>query len=163
MTTLGDYSSLFEVGLAVGLTLALFRAPIDLRMRSIRHQAEQEATLIKGGRTPVAKAKWRLLLAVRLRFAKATRDAEQEARWPILGVLAGAAANLVSLIVACVAAGDEAGLRFKVYAVSISVLYYIVILGWMEMIGRRELQGLRETLGRIRRADTLDKVEAIQV
>ena len=51
MATYGDFSSLLQLGVGVGIGLSLFRAPVDLRVAKLMRILGGEITALRGSET----------------------------------------------------------------------------------------------------------------
>ena len=68
MVTYGEFSSLLQLGVGIGIGLSIFKAPIDLRTNRIGRVLDAEILALRGGASDFTKQKRRELMMLRSRF-----------------------------------------------------------------------------------------------
>lgn len=102
MATYGDFSSLLQLGVGIGIGLSLFRAPVDLRASKLMRAMDNELTVLRNPNNPFARTKWRDVRQLRYRFGQ-VRDILDRIQLPFMwAALALAVLNLAALVVATV-------------------------------------------------------------
>lgn len=149
MTTYGDFSSLLQLGVGIGIGLSLFRAPVDLRASKLIRTIDNELTVLRNPINPFAKAKWRDVRQLRYRFGQ-VRDSLDRVQLPFMwAALTLAALNLAALVVATVdkervACGAELyGLLF------VTIGGFLLLLAALEGLARWHLAPIRAELKQI--------------
>jgi len=149
MATYGDFSSLLQLGVGIGIGLSLFRAPVDLRASKLIRVMDNELTVLRNPNNPFAKTKWRDVRQLRYRFGQ-IRDGLDRLQLPFMwAALALAVLNLAALVVATVdkervACGAELyGLLF------ITIGGFFILLAALEVLARWHLGPIRAELKQI--------------
>jgi hypothetical protein len=68
MATMGEFSSLLQLGFGIGIGLSYFRAPVELRSASLGKAVDDEITVIAGVNTAKAQEKRGELSSLKLAF-----------------------------------------------------------------------------------------------
>jgi hypothetical protein len=150
MATLGEFSSLLQLGFGIGIGLSLFRAPVDLRTAKLAREIDGDLAAIRGVASEVARTKRRGLMTLKLRFANTRRELDSKQIPFMIAALLGALANLAGLIAASsdaqrtLSSGQQAGLIF------LSSGYFLLLALCLEVLARWYLTALFEELKRVR-------------
>lgn len=83
MSTLIDFSSLFQLGFATGIGLGLFQAPVRLRIDRLSRSIDNELVLLDGTNDAVAKNRLLKLQSLKIEVASARFRLERDQRWPL--------------------------------------------------------------------------------
>jgi len=154
MASFGDFSSLLQLGVGIGIGLSLFRAPVDLRVNSISRVVENELIALEGVKTPFAITKRRDISDLKLRFLT-IRDRLNRTMVPfMIAAVIGALINLVALIDATFNAERELSSAVSYWMLFIAVGWFIVELFVLEIIARARLGELQKDLDLLRRRRT---------
>ncbi len=146
MATLGEYSSLLQLGVGLGIGLSLFRAPVDLRVSKLTERMDDEMTVLQHVGTSAAKERIAILSSIRLDFAKEKIKAEETLAYFLAASLAGAGANWFALIWASRDAGAALSVWGELGLITLSVLYYLAILAILELLARRRFADVNRRL-----------------
>ena len=73
MATLGEYSSLLQLGFGIGIGLSIFRAPMDLMSKAFEKDLNAELDVISEIQTPRAVSMRGRLSDVKLEFAQTSK------------------------------------------------------------------------------------------
>lgn len=149
MATYGDFSSLLQLGVGIGIGLSLFRAPVDLRASKLMRVMDNELTVLRNPNNPFARTKWRDVRQLRYRFGQ-VRDTLDRVQLPFMWVaLALAVLNLAALIMATldkerIACGAELyGLLF------VTIGGFFILLAALEGLARWHLGPIQAELKQI--------------
>src|SRR5687767_12270602 len=107
MVTYGDFSSLLQLGVGLGIGLSVFRAPVDLRVSRITRIIDAEIAALSGTQTDVGRRKRIAFMDLRLSFATKSRGLENLQVPFMFTAVAAAALNLCGLIYATLSADSE--------------------------------------------------------
>lgn len=138
MATYGDFSSLLQLGVGIGIGLSLFRAPVDLRVAYLGRTIDSEIAMLRSP-LPFAKRKRRDLQDLKLRFLTVSGNLERR-QLPFMVIAVGlSVANLAALIWAAVdkdrcVSGPELWMLL-----AISVGGYILLIAALEILARLSL------------------------
>lgn len=150
MTTLGDFSSLFQLGVGTGIALSLFRAPVDFRSNRMNRVLDSELTALKNATSHFARIKRRNLLDFSLRFNSA-RDAIERVLLPFMVfAVMGAIANLVGLIAAALNADRCLSNAEMCLALFVTVIWFVLEIAALEVLARSRFSQLSSELDSLR-------------
>ena len=146
MSAYGEFASLFQLGVGVGIGLSLFRAPVAVRISAISRKLNGELTTLKGVKTDFGKQKRRDLMALKLQFIKknVTLD-RQQFPFMILAVF-GAVLNLCFLIKATLNPLSNVSETMIYVLLGISVIYFLVLIILLELLARHHLSKIFSAL-----------------
>lgn len=150
MATFGEFSSLLQLGFGVGIGLSYFRAPIDLRSASLRQEIEDEITIVDGVPSSEAEQKRGDLASLNLTFNDELDNLEKWQFPFMVAALAGAAGNLIALVMASLHAMQLLTTVAEMGLIVLSVGYYLVIVGLLEIIARWRFRSVKLRLAQIR-------------
>lgn len=102
MASYGDFSSLLQLGVGVGIGLSLFRAPVDLRVAQLDRTISGELSALKGSTEAFGRTKRRDLSDLRFRFTLSRTELQRSQIPYMVAAVISAVANLVCLIIATV-------------------------------------------------------------
>ena len=159
MTTLGDYTSLLEIGFGLGIALTAFQAPIDVRMQILRRLLDEEKAIVRRPKTDLALAKRNALLFYEIAANRTRRLVHERSLFPTFAVAIGAVVNLITLIFSCIYAADEAKSPYVIWVLIVSVAYYVVLLIFFEVIARKCIIPLIEGLRGLAKASRPEDVK----
>ena len=149
MAAYGDFTSLAELGTAIGLGLSIFRAPIDKRLLDMKRSIESQLSALRGLSTEFAVGKVNDLSSLRVDVAAKERTLGMALKFSSYAAAAGAIFNAILLSIACLNASDEANLVIKMLYIFAGIVWFAVLLGILEIVARIELGALRKTLEEI--------------
>jgi hypothetical protein len=151
MTTYGQFSSLSQLGIAVGIALSLFRAPVDLRTSRIERSLNAEILALRGVHTEFGRTKWRDFMTLRLNFY-ATRERLENLQLPfMIFALISAAINLLFLIKESFDAELQISGGMECVLLFFAVVIYFFIWAGLEFLARRQLGPIWRQLCDLRR------------
>jgi len=150
MATYGDFSSLFQLGVGIGIGISLFRAPVDLRVSRLERLINGEITALRGTDVPFAQKKRRDMMDLRFRFITVRADLDRW-QWPFMvAAVTGAALNLAGLVVATLDK-DRAVLTFDRWTLLfVSIGWFLILLGALEVLARVALRSVTRDFSDIR-------------
>lgn len=149
MAVYGDFTSLAELGTAIGLGLSIFRAPIDKRLLDMKRSIESQLSSLKGLSTEFAVTKVNDLSSLRVDVAAKERTLGIALKFSSYVAATGAVLNAILLSVACLHAEDEANLAVAMLYIFAGILWFAVLLAILEVVARIELGPLRKSLDEI--------------
>ncbi|CAA2106912.1 hypothetical protein MBUL_03902 [Methylobacterium bullatum] len=146
MATYGDFSSLLQLGVGIGIGLSLFRAPVDLRVSKLTRTMDNELTALRGASMPFAKVKWRDVQQLRYRFAQVRLTLErQQLRFMVIA-LALALLNLVALVEATLDK-DRPACGVELYGLLfVAIGGFVALLSVLEVLARYHLGPIQREL-----------------
>lgn len=149
MATYGDFSSLLQLGVGIGIGLSLFRAPVDLRTSKLMRTMDNELTVLRNPNNQFAKMKWRDVRELRYRFGQ-VRDDLDKVQLPFMwAAIVLAILNLAALVVATVDK-ERAADGLELYGLLfIAVGGFFIILAALEGMARWYLNPIRAELRKI--------------
>lgn len=86
MATLGEYSSLLQLGVGVGIGLSLFREPIEIRTHLLRRELDVQLKILAKSQTDFGKQKYLSMVQIQILFDDCVRNLENLQR-PIMAAL----------------------------------------------------------------------------
>jgi hypothetical protein len=128
MPTLGEFSSLLQLGVGFGVGLSFFRAPITLILGRLERDLSNEMSVLRDNRSPEAGRSRAELSDIQVDTAKATKTLDRFSLPFLIASVIGAGVNWLGLIWASFCAAhpltstDEWLLTF-------------VAVGWFLLIG----------------------------
>lgn len=151
MCMYGDFTSLLQLGVGIGIGLSLFRAPVDFRTARITKSLDNELSVLRGTASTFANRKRRELLDLKFEFAEAQRSLESAIVPAMYFALFGALLNLSALVGASLHAKTPLIGWNVIELLFISVAYYFLILAFLEGTARNILSRLQNRLQSIQR------------
>lgn len=146
MATYGDFSSLLQLGVGVGIGLSLFRAPVDLRVAKLSRTLSGEITALQGSQTQFGKRKRRDMRDLELAFVTIRLSLERRQVPFMVCALLLAALNLSGLIVATIDK-DRTACGYELCGLLlVTVGGFLLLLGAMEIMARAHLSGVTKEL-----------------
>jgi len=128
MATYGDFSSLLQLGVGIGIGLSLFRAPVDLWTARLEKAFDAELRALRGTAiTGFRQKKRQALQGLRLRYFGAVRTAGKQLLPFMVAAATGAVVNLASLIWVSLSFNADPG-GWSYFFIFISSIYYIILL-----------------------------------
>lgn len=134
MSTLIDFSSLFQLGFATGIGLGLFQAPVRLRIDRLSRSIDNELVLLDGTNDAVAKNRLLKLQSLKIEVASARFRLERDQRWPLAACLVGAIIDLLLLVWAELDPSKALSGACEALFILLTIGWYLGILCWMEML-----------------------------
>jgi hypothetical protein len=150
MTSYGDFSSLLQLGVGIGIGLSLFRAPVDLRVSRIDRVIESELVALRGLATPFAKAKRRDIMDLRLRFVSIKDDLNEHMLPFMIAAVFAALLNLAGLITVTLCADRGAGPTEAGVFLFISVGWFLIEIALLEGLAQWTLRKFTRDLVQVR-------------
>jgi hypothetical protein len=150
MATLGEFSSLLQLGFGIGIGLSYFRAPVELRSASLRQAIEDEITIVRGVSSAKAQQKLGDLSSLKLAF---NEEIDKLEGWQLpfmIAALAGGAGNWIALVFASVSAQCVLTATGEFGLIFLSVGYYILLAIALEFIAQWRFRSVRLRLVQIR-------------
>lgn len=143
MATYGDFSSLLQLGVGIGIGLSLFRAPVDLRVANLARTIDGEISALRNSPVPFTKQKRRDLQDLKLRFVtvKANLNRKQLPFMVIAVILA--VANLAALVAATIDRDRPVSEPELLILFGISIVGYLLLLGALEILARHYLSNIQ--------------------
>lgn len=152
MATLGEFSSLLQLGFGIGIGLSYFRAPVELRASTLAQAIDGEISIVRGVTTPKAQQKTADLSSLKLRFSD-IREQLEKLQFPFMvAAIAGALANWIFLILASLYASRQLLRYEKLGLLFVSVGYFVLLLVVLELIAQFRFRSVRLRLAAIRGA-----------
>jgi hypothetical protein len=136
MATLGEFASLVQLGFGIGVGLSLFRAPMDLRVRSIGRAIDAQLRVLSGVRTAAARERKAKLSTLKLAFADQRRRLDKLNLPFMAATLFCAALNLAALVWASLDATHVVTGLERNALLFISVGAYVLVLLVLEAVAR---------------------------
>jgi hypothetical protein len=152
MATLGEFSSLLQLGFGIGIGLSYFRAPVELRSASLGQAIEDEITIIQGVSSAKAQQKSGDLSSLKLAFNEETDNLEQWQLPFMIAALVGALGNWIALVFASLSAQSVLTATEEFGLIFVSVAYYILLGVTLEFIAQWRFRSVRLRLAQIRSA-----------
>ena len=139
MTTLIDFSSLLQLGVGTGIGLGLFQAPIKLRLNPLAESIDNQLLILGGTQNAVMKDKLLQLQSLKIDVAVARSNLEKKQKPALFCSILGAIINLVMLVIASIYSQTSISYLAILGLVFISVIWFVIVLLWMELIAVAEL------------------------
>jgi hypothetical protein len=150
VATLGEFSSLLQLGFGIGIGLSYFRAPVELRASTLRQAIDGELLIVRGVATPKAQQKSADLASLKLAFSDVREQLEKLQLPFMIAAIAGAITNWVFLILASLYASRALVRWEKLGLLFISVGYFVLLLVALELIAQYRFRTVRLRLAAIR-------------
>jgi hypothetical protein len=150
MATMGEFSSLLQLGFGIGIGLSYFRAPVELRSASLGKAVDDEITVIAGVNTAKAQEKRGELSSLKLAF---NDEMERLEKWQLpfmIAAITGAAGNWIALIYASLYATDSVTTAGEIGLIILSVIYYLALGLVLEIMAQWRFRDVRLRLAQIR-------------
>lgn len=150
MAIMSDFGSVLQLGVALGLGLSVFRAPVDLKVKAIEEGLDQEWRVIDGVRTARAEELKGDLATLKLDYHRAKIKIEA---WltPILALtLLGALGNWAGLAFAALYPSTDVTNIGKYLILFMAIFFFILVVFVLEIIARVQLSGIQQRLHRLR-------------
>ncbi|MEO9462657.1 MAG: hypothetical protein ABJ242_07975 [Marinomonas sp.] len=146
MPTFSDFSSLVQLGAAVGIGLSLFRAPIEGRLKALNAQLSSEIGAIDGLNSEKARQRRRKVYGIRLKANLCEQRVKKRAK-PLLGALIfGAIINVLTLICFGFVADQEIDSHWFAFTIFTTVLYYPSIYLFLSILALEEIGPIQQEL-----------------
>ena len=146
MATYGDFSSLLQLGVGVGIGLSLFRAPVDLRVAKLMRILGGEITALRGSETQFGIRKRRDMQDLEFGFTTVRLSLERRQLPFMICALFLAALNLAGLMAATLDK-DRAACGFELYGLLfVTVGGFLLLLVAMEIMARLYLSDVTKEL-----------------
>jgi len=139
LTTLIDFSSLLQLGVGTGIGLGLFQAPIKLRLDPLAESIENQLLILGGTQNDVMKDKLLQLQSLKIDVAVARSNLEKKQKPALICSILGAIINLIMLVIASIYSQTSINYLAILGLIFISVIWFVIILLWMELIAVAEL------------------------
>jgi hypothetical protein len=150
MATMGEFNSLLQLGVGIGIGLSVFRAPMDIKATYLENALADEASVLNGVNTPQGLTKRGEISTLRLRFNDARVLMEKWQKPFLYATLLGAAANCFALIFASLCANYVLREREELLLIFLSVFYYVVIWITLALIAHWHFASIQKRLREIR-------------
>jgi hypothetical protein len=150
MAIYGDFSSLLQLGVGLGIALSLFRAPVDLRTARIARALDGDILALRGVPTEFARTKRIDLMNLRLHFQETCEGIEKSQLPFMIAALVAALINLGFLIKASFDAGGSVGPHIEYVMTFFSVAIYFLIGLGLEVLARYQLGPILQKLNELR-------------
>lgn len=150
MTTFGNFSSLLQLGVGIGIGLSLFRAPVDLRVSKLDRAIEAELAALRGVTLAFATLKRRDLLDLKLHF-RSTKENLEVDMLPFMALaVIGSALNLVGLVFASIYPAYVLN-NYELYAIIfVSIVLFALDMVFLEAIAQFTINPIKKKLLEIR-------------
>ena len=136
MAILGDFASLLQLGAGIGIGLAVFRAPLEVRSTRLEREIGLHRAVLRGVDAEAAQARLAELSSIQLSFT-AKRKELGELQLPFMIVTVSLAAlNLSTLIAAALWSSHVLGTTEILLLLIISVIGYLFIAIALEIAAR---------------------------
>lgn len=136
MATIGEFSSLLQLGVGIGIGLSVFRAPVDLRVSRLSSALDDELRVLAGIKSDVARQRLGALSAIKIELGRRRAPIERWLSIFLTATVIGAVLNLAALVFASIDAQRTLDLTEQWGLITISVLYYLAILAMLEVFAR---------------------------
>jgi hypothetical protein len=150
MASYGEFSSLLQLGVGIGIGLSIFKAPIDLRTNRIGRALDAEILALRGGASDFTKQKRRELMMLRLHFLQVRESLERLQRPFMVTAVAGAILNLLFLIKASLDASAQVSRCMIWVLLFTSIGLYLLVGCGLEILARYKLSTTIRDLKKIR-------------
>lgn len=150
MATMGEFDSLLQLGVGIGIGLSVFRAPMDIKATYLGNALADEANVLSGVNTPQGRKKLGEISTLRLQFNDARELMEKWQRPFLYATILGAAANWVALIFASLYANWALSERQEIFLIFLSVIYYVLIWVILALIANCHFSSVQKRLLEIR-------------
>lgn len=127
MALFGDFSSLFEVGLGIGIGLSLFRIPIDNRKSHLVNRVENELKLFSTPKNDEATARYERAASLALELDAAIMELEKRVKHFPVVALVGALMNAVMIFVVAFNAGKSADIGHIWFFGFVAFGWYLIL------------------------------------
>jgi hypothetical protein len=127
MATLGEYSSLLQLGVGFGIGLSLFRAPMTLYLDKLENDLAAEVDVLEKVNSPKAREARSVLATLKLEISKKQNTLE---RWNLpflIAAILGAAVNWMLLITASMCATYTLSFTQQLWLLVVSVGLFIAV------------------------------------
>lgn len=146
MATLGDFGSLLQLGVGLGLGLSVFRAPLDVRLRRIGNKLQAEMDIVQGVDSEFSRDRVSQISRIKIKFLRATLSLEQAQFNFSVVALIGALLNVLFLTVAAVQVEQELSMGWQIAIIFISWVYFVFLIGIADVFVRFKLRHLEEEI-----------------
>lgn len=149
MATYGEFSSLLQLGVGLGIGLSLFRAPVDVRIGRLSHMFENQRGALRGIQSEFATKKRRDIAELKIQFTHA-RGRLEAIMFPFMvAAILGAVANVSFLAIASFNSNEQISVIYQYILLTISTIYYLLIVLALELVARRALGSISAKLDEI--------------
>jgi hypothetical protein len=150
MATLGEYSSLLQLGFGIGVGLSIFRAPMDLLSKTFERDVDAEMNVLEGVQSPKAQTSRSALSDIKLEFAQTARALDSFHLPFMIATILGAIVNWVLLAKASSDAGYTLSPTEEGVVCFIAGPYFLLIAAVLAACTVLKLKPLRSQLSAIR-------------
>ncbi|KIZ41430.1 MULTISPECIES: hypothetical protein [Rhodopseudomonas] len=150
MATLGEFSSLLQLGFGIGIGLSYFRAPVELRAKELAMAIDNEIIVLEGLSSAKAQQQRGDLSLLKLAF---NVEADNLEKWLfpfMIGALVGAVGNWTALVLASLYAPYVLSAHEKIGLLFLSVAYYLILGALLEIMARWRFHIIKLRLAEIR-------------
>src|ERR1043166_198282 len=102
MATIGEFSSLLQLGVGIGIGLSVFPAPVDLRVNRLSSALEDELRGLAGIQSDVGKQRLGALAAIKVELGRRRAPIEHWLSIFLKATVIGAVLNLAALVIASI-------------------------------------------------------------
>lgn len=144
MSIISDFTSLFEIGVGLGVGLSLFRMPVDNRKTHLIRRIEEGIELFKHGHTTYAKKRYEEFSEISIRLHIDIISMEQGIKHHPIVMLIGALMNFTFLVIS---AFDP---NFLV-SIELGWFFVFIAIGWYGVAAVTLLYMVNHHLGPVAR------------
>jgi hypothetical protein len=146
VATLGEFASLLQLGVGIGIGLSVFRAPMELRAAHVEKSLADELKVFNGLTTEKALTARGNLASLQLEFNDVRRGLE-ELHKPFMALtVAGALGNWTILALASLYSAYELSNAEAFWLLTLSIFYYVAIWVCLEVLTRWRLRNVQSKL-----------------
>lgn len=136
MAMLGDFASLLQLGTGVGIGLAVFRAPLEVRSKRLEREISLERAVLTGVGAEDAKSRLAELSSIQLSFEAKKKDLGELQLPFMIAIVFLAAINLCTLISAALWSSHVLSTTEIFLLLLVSVVGYIGVAAALEITAR---------------------------
>jgi hypothetical protein len=150
MATLGEYSSLLQLGVGFGVGLSLFRAPMSLFVDKLENDLAAEVDVLEKVHSPKAKEARSTLASLKLEISRKQRKVENWNLPFLIAAILGAAVNWALLVAASKCASYTLSFAEESVLLAVSVGLFVFVGACASAAAYIVLNPLRKALHQIR-------------
>lgn len=150
MADLGEYGSLLQLGVGIGIGLSIFKAPMEWLEAKLEHDLASEFDVVKNAETDTARKARADLADLRVDLANADRQLNRFNVPFLIAAILGAGVNWGLLVLASTSAGYPLSCSQELLLAGVSGPFYLLIYSILAAWAWLKLKPYRSRLDEVR-------------